>query len=70
MSSIKNDPRNYPPESVNGKENLSDNKSSSTDSINIYICFVYRNIYCVFNLSKVVIKIKNNNSRRHHFLLQ
>ncbi len=32
MSSIKNDPRNYPPDSGSGKENLSDNQSSSSNS--------------------------------------
>ncbi|CAF1009947.1 unnamed protein product [Rotaria sp. Silwood1] len=32
MSSIKNDPRNYPPEPGSGRENLSDNQNSSTNS--------------------------------------
>ncbi|CAF0768459.1 unnamed protein product [Rotaria sordida] len=32
MSSIKNDPRNYPPEPGSGRENLSNDQSSSTNS--------------------------------------
>ncbi len=32
MSSIKNDPRNFPPEPGSEKENLSDNQNSSANS--------------------------------------
>jgi hypothetical protein len=35
MSSIKNDPRNFPPESESGRENSSNKQSSSTNGIEI-----------------------------------
>lgn len=33
MSSIKSDPRNFPPEPGSGRENVPDNQSSSANSI-------------------------------------
>ncbi len=47
MSSIKNDPRNYPPESESGKENLSDNQNSTTNSKNknTFVYFIYFHLF-------------------------
>lgn len=41
LSSIKNDPKNFPPESDSEKEKLSDDQSSSTDGKSIYF-FVWQ----------------------------
>jgi hypothetical protein len=38
MSSIKNDPKNYPPEPGSGRENSSDNQNSSANSKTRIFC--------------------------------
>jgi hypothetical protein len=43
MSSIKNDPRNYPPEPGSEKENPSDNQNSSANSKNKSIVLYFLN---------------------------
>jgi hypothetical protein len=65
MSSIKNDPRNYPPEPGSGKEDIPNDPNSSTNSIEMI--FLHLNIDYTFLLLQTMNKIKNNNRQ---YLLQ